>query len=544
MEIIITKILGANTKVKPRFLPDGVGVACTNVKPPEEGDAQPWRVPLAVSPSPSIPAGRVTLYRMGRDASTPATHWLSWTTIVHAIRGFDTSDPTERTYYTDGVAPKWTDNIQALASAPYPAASRLLSVPQPTVAPSVTLNVNGSTGDDQRTYYVYTWVNDIGWESAPSPATLAPLHKPRATFNLAPGAAPPSGNYGITMLRWYRTQAIGSGEVEFFFLREYLVNASGMADDARALESDVLPTDAASIRLPLPDTAKSLTACWNGFAAALVGKTVRFCETNLIYSWPIGNEYTIADTPIAQAAFAQRLLVLTSAGAHIFTGQDPDAMDSKPVAVAPCVSARSVVASDSWCSWAAADGMYYYGVDGYKNLTEKFLTAAQWAAMNPATMHCHLLQIGSKPYIIAFYNASGWKGLIIDPSWDMGGYFLTTGYETAYWDRLLRKLFVLDGSTLKEWDAGASRMTANFKSQVYRQQATDDSGTWLEVVAEGTVNVKIFTENPAAPEGALVQRFARDLTINVYTLPEGAVGRDWQIDMTWTGSLQGLSITE
>jgi hypothetical protein len=298
------------------------------------------------------------------------------------------------------------------------------------------------------------------------------------------------------------------------------------------------------MRLPLADSAHSLTSCWNEFASALVGKSVRFCEPNLIYSWPLGNEYTLEDTPVAQAAFAQRLLVLTTAGAHVFTGSDPEALDGKPIAVAPIVAARSLVVSDGWCAWVAADGLYYYGVDGYRNLTERALTAEQWAALAPTTMHCHLFQPGSKPYVMVFYLTSGtWKGLVIDPSSPDGIYTLSTGYPAAYWDKLLRKLYVLDGSTLKEWDAGASRMTASFKSQVFRQPFTDDSGEWFELIAEGSVNAKVFTEDPAAPESALVQRMNRDLTIGVHPLPEAAIGRDWQIELTWAGSLQGASIT-
>jgi len=542
MQIVLTTIIGQNTKIKPRLLPPGAGVVCTNVRPPEEGDVRPWREPLTVV-SP-VPTGRQTLYRMGRDSSDVTNYWLTWFGRVSVIRGFDASDTTERTYYTgDGGVPRWTDNIQALASTPYPTASRLLAVPQPTAAPGVALNVNGTTGDDQRVYYVYTWVNDIGWESAPSPATLAATHKPGATFNLTPGGSVPSGSYGVNRLRWYRTQATTSGDVEFYFLREYAIGATGMQDDARALGTDIVPTDAATLRLPLADDAHSLTQCWNQFAAALVGKSVRFCEPQLIYSWPMGNEYLLNDTPVAQAAFAQRLLVLTTAGAHLFTGSDPEAMDGKPVAVAPIVSARSLMSADGWCAWAAADGLYYYGVDGYKNLTERCMTAAQWAALAPATMHCHLYQVGTKPYIMVFYNDGAWKGLVVDPTNPDGVFMLSTGYYSAYWDKLLRKLFVLDDATLREWDAGSTFMTANFKSQVFRQPYTDDSGQWLELISEGSVNVKVYTENPATPEAALVQRVNRDLTIGQHTLPYAAIGRDWQIELTWQGSFQGVSIT-
>ena len=201
---------GANTKIHKRYLPDGVGVACVNQKISEEGDFRPWRVPLAIA-GPVVPAGRLTIYRMGRSTPNAANFWLSWPTVVHVIRGFDTSDPTERTYFTGSGAPSFTDNILALAGIPYPTASRLMAVPQPTLPPSVTLNVDGPIGDPRQLYYVFTWVNDIGWESAPSPPFLAPAAKPGAILNLAISESVPAGAYSVNRVRWYRQQCFHRG---------------------------------------------------------------------------------------------------------------------------------------------------------------------------------------------------------------------------------------------------------------------------------------------------------------------------------------------
>ena len=543
MQIVFEELLGENRRKQARRLLPGVGVTCTNVKPSTNGIFRPWRVPLAVSPAPNIPSNRVTLYRMGRDTQSKSNFWLSWTGVVHAIRGFDATDPTERTYYTDGTAPKWTDNIQALSGAPYPTASRLLAVPQPTVAPTVALSVDG-TGAERTVWYVYTWVNDIGWESAPSPATRSPAHRAGAVLNLTPNGTVPAGNYGVTKIRWYRTQTTGTlGEAEFFFLREYALGAAGQQDDARDVGADVLPSSAENMRLPLPNTATCLTQCWNEFAAALVGKTVRFCEPGFIYSWPLSCEYIVNDTPVAIAVFSQRALVLTSAGAELFTGTDPEAMDQKPMALAPIVSARSLVVGETWCCWAAADGLWYYGIDGYRNLVERSVDPAQWAALSPSTMHAHFLQVGDKQLIVVFYNDGTNKGLVVDPQNPEGVYFLSEGYTAAYWDKLLRRLFVLVGSSLREWDAGASFMSAVFKSQVFRQQNFEDSAEWVELVGTGSMTVKVFTENPASPDAALIERMSRSLTTGVHTLPAAAVGRDWQVELNWTdGGFQALSI--
>lgn len=523
---------GANLKAHRRFLPDGVGVLCINQKPSEQGDFRPWRVPATIA-GPVVPAGRTTLYRMGRDTASSSNFWLSWSGVVHVTRGFDTSDPTERTYYTGSGSPKWTDNIQALAGTPYPTASRELAVPQPTLAPSVVLNVDGATGDPRALYYVYTWVNDIGWEGAPSPPFLAPAAKPNAVLDLAVSETVPSGNYGVNRLRWYRQQVAGTtGVAPFYFLREYAIGASGMQDDARALGEEL----ATETWLPLPANATWLTYCWNQFAAVIVDKTVRFCEPNYIYAYPIGYELTFSDTPIALAAFAQRLLVFTSAGGEICTGSAPEGMDQQPVRIAPIVSQRSLVVGEYFCMWAAADGLWYYGADaklgsGYRNLVEDCLRAEQWAALVPSTIAGYLLQLGDRTLYVGFYNDGALKGFVVDPLNPNGLYFLETGYTAGYWDPLLRKLFVLDGDVLKQWDEGASFMTATFRSGV-RRQIEEVEGEWIELLAEGSVAVKILVDD--------AEVYNHTITTGEHRLHDGTEGRDWQAEISTTGAVQGM----
>jgi hypothetical protein len=354
----LSGFLGCNLRREPRSLPKEVGVSSINQRPGNEGYLQPWREPLAVSPAPVVPSGRLTLYRMGRDTANAAQFWLSWPVMVHVATGFETNDPAERTYFTGAAGgPQWVDNTFSLASTPYPGATRLLAVPQPTIAPTASLVTDGPSGDPRRLYYCFTWVNELGWESAPSPPVLAPLAKPGAILNLSTTETVPAGNYGVTALRWYRSQTTSTaGEAEFFFLRQYAIGASGMQDDARDLGADVLPTEAATLRLALPITASWLTDCWNEFAAALVERSIRFCEPGLIYAWPLGNEYTMTDRPVALAVFARQALVLTTAGAELFFGDQPEAMNRKPLQLAACVSPRSLVTGDYWCAWAAADG--------------------------------------------------------------------------------------------------------------------------------------------------------------------------------------------
>jgi len=79
---------GENRAINPVLLPETVGVASRNQKP-GRGDLRPWKSPLTVA---SSTAGRQTIYRMGRDIDNDAQYWLSWTTAVNVVRGFDAND--------------------------------------------------------------------------------------------------------------------------------------------------------------------------------------------------------------------------------------------------------------------------------------------------------------------------------------------------------------------------------------------------------------------------------------------------------------------
>ena len=130
----LSGFLGENRALHPLNLGDSVGTLSLNQNP-ARGDLRPWRAPLTVA---TVPAGRNTIHRMGRDAPSDTNYWLSWTGVVHAVRGFIADDTTERTYYTGDGFPKWTDNTLALASTPYPTAWRQLGVPAPATAPLLT----------------------------------------------------------------------------------------------------------------------------------------------------------------------------------------------------------------------------------------------------------------------------------------------------------------------------------------------------------------------------------------------------------------------
>lgn len=598
---------GENRAVHPKLLNETVGVTSTNQKP-GRGDLRPWKAPTTVA---TIPSGRQTIYRMGRDVASDAQYWLSWTGTVHAVRGFDSEDTTERTYYTGDGTPKVTDNTIALASTPYPTASRPMGLPAPVanmrvtaVGPSVTTETivrdvntveikngvctvttvtphtfeggdsaaislsNGFTGtytisgtlsdsafvfpaagdvdlttitgtatvvrnldipDNETTFYVYTYVNAWGWESAPSPVSVQVERPPTGTTTLDQFSAVPAGNYQIDRIRIYRTQAGSSGAAEFFFAKEIGIGTTSTVDDVTVL-GEPCPT---TTWLTPPDNLTNLTTLWNGMLAGISGNSVRFCEAYTPYAWPIAYDVVPPDSkPVALGVFGQSLLVLTTGRPLLVAGSSPDAMDQQPLEIPQgCISAKSAVSMGSGVAWASNDGLMWFGSGGAKNLTAGLMTRDDWLALVPSTISGRMYE---GLYFGSYDDGSGSKGFLIDPANPQGIYFLSTGYAVTHFDELQDQLYVLSGGNVQRWDSGAN-LTVTFKSKVFRQLQPVTLAC-CEIVADAfPFTFKIWAD------GAL--KHTQTVTSGEpFRLPSGFMATDWQIEVSGDKAIQAVIV--
>lgn len=502
--ITINAFQGAALALDDLLLPAGVGTDSQNQRP-GHSDLRPWFNPSAVA---SVPSGaqRRTIYRMGQGVASDTNYWLQWTAVVNAVRGYESPDTSERTYFTGSGAPKWTDNNIGLSGgAPYPQATRDLGVPAPTTALTAAVNAAVSTGTEETDYWVYTWVNDLGWESAPSPPSNSLLIKPGTTVNLTGFDTVPSGNFSITGVRIYRTSVGTSGATAFFYLRTLVYGAalSQPVDDARALGSDTLQTVG---WLPCPgiatggaastteDSARGLTKLWNGMMAVITGKAIRLCEPYKAYAWPLKYEIATPDDPVGIAVWQQRALILTSGDAYLVTGSTPSAMDSEPLKLyQPCVSVTSVVEFDDGVAWASPNGLWWYGSGGARNLLAGVMTREQWQALVPSTIVASRY-LGC--YIAFFNDGSGLRGFVMDPANADGIYWLSAGYSAVHRDPLQDKLYVLDGTSIKAWNVpAAGLMTASFRSKRVRLPMPMSVGA-VEVIAKAyPVTIKLYADD-------------------------------------------------
>jgi hypothetical protein len=466
-----------------------------------------------------MPAGAKTIYRMGRDVASDSQYWLSWPSVVHAIRGFIADDTTEKTFYTGDGEPKVTDSTMALASTPYPTTSRPLGMPPPA-SPILVSTDDGEWTEDPETYfYVYTYVNDWGWESAPSPVSAQNDRPADSTATLSDFATPPPGNYGINRLRIYRTQVGSSGSADFFFLREVALGTQTTSDDKRDL-GEVLPT---VTWLPAPSDLSYLTSLWNGMAAGISGGAVRFCEAYTPYAWPIAYDVVPPDAkPVALGVFGQTLLVLTTARPLVVAGSSPDSMDQQPLEFSQgCVAPRSVASMGSGVVWASEDGLCWYGVGGPRILTSGIMLREDWQAINPQSI---IGKMYEGLYFGSYDDGSGRKGFFLDPSDPQGIYFVDVGYEALHFDELRDQLYVLSGTEVKKWDAAATFMTARFKSKAFYSPKPVNFSTGQVIADAYPVSFKLYADGDLKLSLSVQNS-------NAFRLPSGFMAQYWTVEL-------------
>lgn len=521
--------LGASLALRPKFIDNNAATVSLNHMP-DRADLRPWKVPLTVG---AVPSGNKTIHMLKRNVIADTVYWLTWTGIVHAVNGFNSDDTTKRTYYTGSGAPKVTDNLIGLAGAPYPTSYRDLGIPKPLTLPIITQTAAG-TGDDETRYYAYTYLSDWNEEGAPQ-ISAAVTCKPGATFNITNLAAAPSGlgeTRGINRIRIYRTVAGDTGAA-FFFLRE-IAAATSSTDDARAVGVDTMPS---TLYAMPPTDLKSLTGLWNGMMAGITGNAVRYCEQFKPHAWPVAYETLCMDTPIALAVFQKNLLILTTGRPRMVYGTAPEAMDDTPVEfIAACVSVRSVVSFGHGACWATSNGLAYVGTNGAPRLlTDGVILPDDWKGLNPDTI------VGAqyRGRYFGFYDIGGvLKGFSINPlNPGEGIYFFDTGYSAAHYDPLGEKLYVVDGTNIKQWDGGASNMTATFRSKVFRMPRPLNMA-FAEVIADTYPATFKLLADARAP-------WTRTVTSKkAFNLPAGYLADDYQFEVSTTTDITGVVVAE
>lgn len=550
MKLLFGRFLGANQAKKDRLVPADMAVSSSNHKP-LRGDLRPWKSPSTVA---TVPASRQTIYRMGRDTANDSQYWLSWTTIVHAVRAPVPNDTTERTYFTGSGAPKWTDNTIGLTGTPYPSATRDLGVPTPTAVPTITDLVTGTSANNEVVYVVYTFVTDKGEESAPSPPSLANTRKTDTTSTIGNLANAPAGNYTIASKNIYITVSGETGETQFYFLRSISASSTSTTDDRR-LRGDALQTQDWS---PPDSTMTCLTALWNGMLAGIVKSQVQFSQAYAGYAWRPQDQYIPPDTkPVGLRVIdGQQLVVLTTGRPCVVSGSSPESMDGSVTSLAQaCVSEQGAVSFGHGVAYPAPDGLAYLGANGAgRILTAGLMTREDWQALAPTTMKAGRWE---GLYLCSYSGG----GFIIDPlAPELGVFFLSSGFTACYFDEIADVLYLLNTTNVQKWDAGTA-LTVTWLSGV-KKLPTPVSFECIDVTAGAyPVTVTVIMRNLTAAQVTKITTAFAWAGVTAYGtdgvqypvsvtgpdptfLPPIGMSDEWQVQISTTNDVQGVRFAE
>lgn len=270
------------------------------------------------------------------------------------------------------------------------------------------------------TNYVYTLVNSLGWESAPSPVSVL--------YSVDDGSTnvvtiPAQTATDIAEIRLYRLST-SPGNADYLLVTSILPTPPALTvatpvDFADSLLSDALPGDLliTTFFSEPPANLAGLVALSNGALAGFVRNQLCFSEPSYPYAWPVRYRLPTDYNIVAIAAINSAVVVLTESFVRLAVGTLPGSYALESLAYPQgCVSKRSVAyVSTAGVLYASPDGLYSITGSGPpRNTTEFLFSRREWQALNPAS----IIGAAHDDRYFGFYDATaiggGRGGFILD----------------------------------------------------------------------------------------------------------------------------------
>lgn len=260
--------------------------------------------------------------------------------------------------------------------------------PEPTKKPTVYLSGSADTDVTKSSrVYVYTCVNELGEESAPSPVSSV-IDWQGQTVSLSTLNTPSSTGYAtITGKRIYRL-AVGNESSGYLFVAEIAESETTYTDAVSdANLGEALPSNGWHV----PDAdLKGLVSIAGGAYAAYHGNEVRCSVPQYPYAWPNDYAYSVEYDIIGLASSGSALFIFTDGPVYYMSTDDlGSAAPIRMEGLYPCLSPRSIIQVTGGAVFASNDGLYFVG-SGYSQptrLTAEFYSPEEWIALNPSSMH-------------------------------------------------------------------------------------------------------------------------------------------------------------
>jgi hypothetical protein len=381
------------------------------------------------------------LYDGSTSISDAVGTWVAFDSDdINFVRGAVKNDQFDR-YYAAGS----TQTPVVASAAGWVAGTPIydLGVPAPTAKPTVTPPAPGTV--DETRAYVYTFVNEWGEESAPSPASDPLTGDIAGTWALTgletafTGGLTPNP---LAKVRIYRT-VVGTASVDYRFVTELdppTATYNDVGDGTPDAGGYITSVDQIALNEPLPSLGwttppnglRGLVNMANGIMVGFVGRDLYFSEPYRPHTFPIEYQVSVDSEIVGLGVYQSGVVVCTTANPYVATGTHPRSISlTRLDDVEPCLSQRSIVNSIDGVLYASQNGLIMVNQSGAFNVTEPLMTRNEWRAeYSPSTSRS--AADGSR--ILTFTTASvGWLFSPAEPLGqivNLSGFSDVTGVQT------------------------------------------------------------------------------------------------------------------
>lgn len=410
------------------------------------------------------------------------------------------------------------------------------------------------------TAYVFTFVNDLGQESAPSLPSATLTRPDGVTVTVTTAVAVPSGissDYGITTKRIYRA-VTGNAGTAFQFVAEIPLAQADYVDGLTDSElGAVLASDLWA--LP-PDDLRGILALPNGVMAGFSQNQLCLSAQNYPHAWPV--EYRLnTDTAIVSIGNVDNAVVIgTESHVYVAVGNDPAAYSmSKSEVPYACVSKRSLAyLTGVGVVFAGTDGiMAVAGVGQIRNLTEGVFTLRQWQALVPSSIvavahndiywmaydtgtakGCYAIDARPNGFGVvemAFHFTAAW----VDPKTDK--FYLVLDEDNEPDDASLPEHpsipLYLDGTTVYEFEGGAGLMNYRWRSKLWLAPPTAFSIAQVRAESYDNLLVRFYADGVQLYEVAVSEE-------TEFVLPMADSSTQFEIEILGTDPVRVVQMAE
>ncbi len=393
-------------------------------------------------------------------------------------------------------------------------------------APIVKMSsVNEDFGMENRSY-IYTIVNEMGWESQPSYPSA--WQRTNTIGSVTVGGLPVGET--VNVYRSATSLDFGAEQPEEVEATYLLVGqtTTGTLIDTLKIAGDACVTD--EYDNP-PDDLREIQSWREGRLAGLSGNVFMMTERNLPHAWNRKFTTTFYDKAIA--------LICTNRLGYVLTDGKPVVLELRgdcdekqsPIAVSEIPETLPIIARQSACEYmggvvyASHNGLVWInGREGAILITQNHYTPEQWQALHPHTMKGVVYQghyYGTtKTTTIRFRLPDG----VYSKEDNYGLTTLSIKPKAWFKSDTDRLYFTLDDGTY-QWGQGDDKMTMQWRGNLNTLAGITRLSAYKVIADESGNQIKHFVDNHE------IQSYTHKQN-KPTRLPVGRHGIDWQVEIT------------